>query len=491
MDCDMTLVSPLATESNPDLPESHVSSMRREQLRIIERTSVPGVVSALAGGVVLAVLAFQPGFESIGRALPGLVPCLALMGGLWAYALYACRRNDLVGAIASQFAANMIGTVLFFVFVERGAILAIFTTLVALCSTAMVFDDRRQRVATAFAIVTTLGAAALGEARLVEAIVLPPFVLYAAVAVTVVFGYRNPISAFRVFGQRVASSRAEALKNEHLAREAKDRADAHARDLESLSAELRDFLYVVSHDLRAPLINIDGFANVLRDALEDFEREAERVGMNDPIAAAWQRAKEETTEALHFISSGTRKLDDLIKGLLELSRIDQSPLREETVVLQDVVSDAVNAVGHQIRERDIDVEVGPMPDIAGERLRMSQVFGNLIENAVKYMPDREPRAIFVESEEDGDSFVFTVRDTGNGIPPDSRQKVFRPFKRLQPGGSVSGEGIGLAAVKKIIERHGGRIWIEDGRDGVGVSVRFTWPRRNGAATAVPSERAAA
>jgi signal transduction histidine kinase len=157
-----------------------------------------------------------------------------------------------------------------------------------------------------------------------------------------------------------------------------------------------------------------------------------------------------------------------------------------------VLSEAVNAVGHQIREREIDVEVGRMPAIVGERLRISQVFGNLIDNAVKYMPDRAPREIFVESEEDGAYFVFTVRDTGNGIPPDSRQKVFRPFKRLQPGESVSGEGIGLAAVKKIIERHGGRIWIEDGTGGLGVSFRFTWPRPAAAAApAIPPESAAA
>ncbi len=474
----MTSNAPTATAA-PEVSSGSAFEprLREEQLRIIERTSLPGVLSSVIGIGALLLFAAQPGYEHMRNALLGIDVCVALMAVLWAFSLRACRNDDLVGALLGQMMANLIGTVLFFVFIERGAILAVFTTLVAVSAGAMVFDDRRQRRVTILGTTVILVSAAVAEAGWVEPIALPPVILYVAVVVTLVFGLRTPISAFRMFTQHVQRSRIEALRNEQAAREARDRADAQTRELESLSAELREFMYVVSHDLRAPLINIEGFGNVLREALENFDERAGQLDSADPVARSWTETHAEVVEALHFIASGTKKMDALIKGLLVLSRIDNGPIQQEKISLPVLVEEIVSAMEHQIRDRAVSVEIGELPEIVGEKLRVSQVFGNLIDNAVKYMPDREPRRIAVSCEETDEAFVFAVSDSGDGIAPEARQKIFRLFKRLDPSSTAAGDGIGLAAVRKIIERHGGRVWVEDGLDGLGASFRFTWPRR--------------
>ncbi len=450
--------------------------IRREQLRIVERTSLPGLVGASLGGVALLALAFQPGYESARMALLGICVCIAIMSALWGGTIRACRRDDLVPALLFQLIANQMGTILFFVFIDRGAVLAVFTSMVPVISGAMVFDDRTQRRVTAIGITVLIGAAAVAEVRIVEPLVLPNVILYASVAVTIVLGLWTPISSLRLFNQHLASSRSDAMRNEKLACDERDRADAQSRDLENVSAELRELMYVVSHDLRAPLINIDGFSHLLKEVLEGFDENVRQLDPDDPTAKSWAEAQDEVNESLHFISSGTKKMDALIKGLLELSRIDRGPIQNENVPLPELVNELVGAMQHQIRERDVTLEVGPLPEISGERLRISQVFGNLIDNAVKYMPEREPRMISVSCDERDKEFVFSVCDTGLGIDVAGRDKIFRLFQRLTAPNAAAGEGIGLAAVKKIIERHGGHIWVEDGANGVGANFRFTWPR---------------
>ncbi len=452
---------------------------------------MPGLVFASLGGVALLVLAFQPGYESSRMALLGICVCIAFMSALWGATIRACRRDDLVPALLFQLIANQMGTILFFVFVDRGAILAVFTSMVPVISGAMVFDDRTQRRVTAIGITVLIGAAIVAEMRLVEPLVLPNIILYSAVTVTIVLGLRTPISSLRLFNQHLASSRSDAMRNEQLACDERDRADAQSRNLENVSAELRELMYVVSHDLRAPLINIDGFSHLLKEVLEGFDENVRRLDPDDPTAKSWAEAQDEVNESLHFISSGTKKMDALIKGLLELSRIDRGPIQNENVSLPGLVNEVVGAMQHQIRERDVTMEVGPLPEILGERLRVSQVFGNLIDNAVKYMPEREPRMISVSCDEGDKEFVFSVCDTGLGIDVAGREKIFRLFQRLTAPNAAAGEGIGLAAVKKIIERHGGRIWVEDGPNGVGANFRFTWPRRPRIAGDEPVEESVA
>jgi signal transduction histidine kinase len=351
----------------------------------------------------------------------------------------------------------------------------------------MILDERSLRMAGLAMTAVVLLSASAHEFRLVEPIVIPDLLLYTATVVGIVFTFRTPMVALRMFKEHVQGSRAEALRLARQAEEERDRADRTARDLKEVGEELREFTYVVSHDLRAPLINIEGFSNALTDSLTEFDEKTKEVatgGAAASIRQAWLESHEEVVESLHFISRSTEKLKALITGLLELSRIDSRPQQEQNVPLTPLLEELVGSMQHQIRERGIAVHLAPLPSIVGDRLRVSQVFGNLIDNAIKYMPERAPREVSVSYRESGDFFVFAVTDTGNGIPPESRQRVFRPFRRLEAKDSPAGEGLGLAAVRKIIERQGGRIWVEEPPRGTGACFRFTWPRRE--STSAPS-----
>jgi signal transduction histidine kinase len=470
------------------------AQLRREQLRIIEKTSTPGLISCAVGSVALLGLAlFWTDGVSMRNSLLGIVLCTSVMSGIWLAGLRACRRDDLSTAFSAQFTANMIGTALFFVFVDRGEILGLLTAFVGLSAGAMILKDRAQQRVAWITIAVILTSGVVGETGWVEPIVLPPWVLYTAIGVAVFFGFRTPISAFRMFNDHLRAAREQALGNAQIARGERDRADAQARALADRTEELREFSYVVSHDLRAPLINIEGFSAVLHEAIDEYDADVRRVGPGadaQSLREKWQATHAEVVEALHFIASGTVKMGALISGLLELSRIDSRPAEESVVALAPLVEELVASMQHQIREREVTVIIEPLPEVVGERLRLSQIFGNLLDNAVKYMPQRPPREIRVTCEAQGDEFVFSVADTGDGITPENRQQVFRPFKRLCGVAGAVGDGLGLAAVKRIVERHGGRIWIDDGPAGQGAAFRFTWPSRGNVDASQPTSAAA-
>lgn len=468
--------------------------LRRQQLLIVEKTSWPGIIFGGSGALlVIAWGLFWTESAAIRNSYLAIAACVLVMACFWGIALWRCRRNDLRGGFLAQFVASTVSSGLFFLYIERGAALALLTAFTGLSSGSMILDERSLRWAGLVMTVVVLLSAAGHEMGLVAPVVIPQALLYGATAVGIIFTLRTPMVALRMFKEHVEGSRSEALRLAQKAEEERDRADKHARDLKEIGEELREFTYVVSHDLRAPLINIEGFSNALSDSLATFDeriREGAAGGAAGAVRRAWLETHEEVVESLNFISRSTEKLKALITGLLELSRIDSRPQQAQSIELTPLLEELVASLQHQIRERRISVHVGPLPVIVGDPLRVSQVFGNLIDNAVKYMPDQAPREVSVSCREDGAFFVFTVSDTGNGIPPESRQKVFRPFRRLDAKGSPAGEGLGLAAVRKIIERQGGRIWVDEPPNGRGACFRFTWPRRAPTASSASVQSAA-
>lgn len=455
--------------------------LRRQQLLIVEKTSWPGIIFGGSGALLVVCWAtLWTESADVRRAYLEIAACVFGMVCFWAVALWRCRRNDLYGGFIAQFIANVVCTGLFFLYIERGAALGLLTAFTGLSSGSMILDERSLRRAGLTMTAVVLLSAGGHELQLIEAIAIPEVLLYTATAIGIIFTFRTPMVALRMFKEHVEGSRGEALRLARKAEKERDRADRHARDLKDVGEELREFTYVVSHDLRAPLINIEGFSNALGDSLTAFEersKEAASRGDASSIRRSWLETQEEIAESLHFISRSTEKLKALITGLLELSRIDSRPQQEQTVALTPLLEELVGSMQHQIRARGISVHVAPLPTVVGDRLRIGQVFGNLIDNAIKYMPDRAPREVTVSYKESGAAFVFSVTDTGNGIPPENRQRVFRPFRRLEAKDSPAGEGLGLAAVRKIIERQGGRIWVEEPPNGRGACFRFTWPRR--------------
>jgi signal transduction histidine kinase len=226
-------------------------------------------------------------------------------------------------------------------------------------------------------------------------------------------------------------------------------------ELEAKNAELERFTYTASHDLKSPLVTIKGFLGLLE---EDIAREDTPRIQSD----------------INRIREAAERMQLLLDDLLELSRIGRLVNPPEEVEFGELAREAAGLVVGQITERGVQVDIDPdLPVVYGDRPRLLEVYQNLIQNAVKFMGDQpEPRVKIGIKEEDGEA-IFYVRDNGIGIELRYQEKVFGLFDRLDP--DVEGTGIGLALAKRIIEVHGGRIWIESEGVGRGSTFCFTLP----------------
>jgi PAS domain S-box-containing protein len=224
--------------------------------------------------------------------------------------------------------------------------------------------------------------------------------------------------------------------------------------LRASNAELERFAHVASHDLRAPLRTIVSFAELLR------LRYADRL---DPDA----------TEFLGFILSGGERMERLIEALLRDARIGTGPLALEPVDLAAALSAVEASLADQIAEADAEVTHGPLPVVLADRSLLELVLANLVGNAVKFRSAEPPR-IRVEAVPQGDRWRVSVADNGVGVPPEMRDAVFEPFRRLHASAGYEGHGIGLATVKRIVGRHGGTVRVDPGPDG-GSVFSFTLP----------------
>jgi len=208
---------------------------------------------------------------------------------------------------------------------------------------------------------------------------------------------------------------------------------------------------------------VQGFAREVRMALSDL-----RVHTNG--ATEMNAIYADTDESLGFIDSAIQRMDGLIQGLLSVSRIATRTNPTDEVSLQQVVEKIVETFRYQLDQSRIQITVGALPTVRGDSLRLTQVFSNLIDNAIKYMGDSALRTIEIGIRRDTGMPTLFVKDSGPGIPAKSQEAVFRLFRRLANG--VPGEGLGLTMVRKIIEKHGGRIWIES-EPGRGTTFLFT------------------
>ncbi len=227
-------------------------------------------------------------------------------------------------------------------------------------------------------------------------------------------------------------------------------------DLETKNAELERFTYTVSHDLKSPIVTIKGFLGWLE---KDIAR-----GDKPRI----QRDIEQIRDA-------AEKMRLLLDDLLELSRIGRLMNPPQTVPLDTVVREAVDLVAGQISARGVQVDIVPnLPVVCGDRPRLVEVLQNLLDNAIKFMGAQpEPRIEIGARQEAGETICY-VKDNGVGIEPRYHHKIFGLFERLDQ--TVEGTGIGLALVKRIVEIHGGRIWVESAGQGQGSTFCFTLPR---------------
>jgi len=237
-------------------------------------------------------------------------------------------------------------------------------------------------------------------------------------------------------------------------------ADQTAR-LESRNGEMDDLLFVASHDLRAPLINVQGFSRELQMALTQLRS---HNGRSPEINAALA----DIDESLHFILAAATRMDGLISSLLNVSRIGTRTNPTEQVDLQALARRLTESFHTQLAEKRITLEIDPLPTVTGDAGRLAQLFSMLIDNAIKYMGASAERRIQVGVRGDNGDRAFFVHDTGPGIPKQHQEQVFRLFRRLA-NGECLGEGIGLSMARRIVEKHGGRIWV-DSTPGAGTTL---------------------
>ncbi|MGJ5180845.1 PAS domain-containing protein [Bradyrhizobium oligotrophicum] len=255
---------------------------------------------------------------------------------------------------------------------------------------------------------------------------------------------------------------------------ARKTAEARLRDLnerlEAANEEIKRYAHVVSHDLRAPLVNIMGFAQELQSQRDEMF-EAGRLPDTDPLR---QQAERDFDEALSFIRAATQKMDGLISAILKVSRHGQQPLHPEPLDMEALVRKLADAIRHQTETAGAVIAIERLPRVVADPLAVGQIFGNLLDNAVKYLDPDRPGRIGITGEERGREVVFHVADNGRGIGADDQARVFELFQRAGPR-DQPGEGIGLAHVKSLLGRMQGSISLTS-EPGVGTTFTVTLPR---------------
>ncbi len=216
-------------------------------------------------------------------------------------------------------------------------------------------------------------------------------------------------------------------------------------ELRSKNADLEMFSHAVSHDLKNPLITVRGLLRWIERDAQDGS--IERLKVN-----------------LRLVADTAARMEHLVEDLLEFSSIGYFCGSNDEILFEDLASEAVQLLSGTIVDKGVNVKIGPgLPTIRGDRSRLLQVLQNLIENAVKFMGQQNDPTIEIAARSDGSETVFYVRDNGTGIDPADQARIFALFAKLDQ--SAKGTGLGLALVKKIIETHGGRIWVEsEGRE---------------------------
>ena len=249
-------------------------------------------------------------------------------------------------------------------------------------------------------------------------------------------------------------------------------------DVARANEEIQRFAYIVSHDLRSPLVNVMGFTSELEAGLgmlREYLAAQPAEGSDERLTAVRSAVETEMPEAIGFIRSSTAKMDSLINAILKLSREGRRRLSAERIDMRALLTNAADAVRHQLLEAGGEIEVArAMPEIVSDRLAVEQIFGNLLDNAVKYLEPDRPGRIAVTAEETPMGIDFVVEDNGRGIAAEDQERIYELFRRAGPQ-DRQGEGIGLSHVRALVRRLGGTIALSS-ELGKGTSFRVRLPR---------------
>jgi signal transduction histidine kinase len=240
--------------------------------------------------------------------------------------------------------------------------------------------------------------------------------------------------------------------------------------------EIQRFAYIVSHDLRAPLVNIMGFTSELEVGMQTLREYLSADPPDDTLTrTALLAANEDIPESVRFIRASTSKMDGLINAILRLSREGRRELHAERIDLAQLLNNAATSLKHQLDQAHATVQIeADVPIIVSDRLALEQVFGNLLDNAVKYLVTGREGRIAVKAVDEGSRIVVRVEDNGRGIAEQDVERIFELFRRAGVQDKV-GEGIGLAHVRALVRRLGGDVTVES-RLGVGSTFLVELPK---------------
>ncbi len=232
------------------------------------------------------------------------------------------------------------------------------------------------------------------------------------------------------------------------------------REISAKNAELEQVIYVTSHDLRSPLLNIQGFSKELEMQLQELKQDLEQ-GAVMPADNKKVRSllDEEIPESLHYIAASTAKMDTLLSLLLRLSRLGRASLKIQRLDMNQVLARVTDEFEFQVKQKQVSLQINDLPPCMGDEAQVNQVFANLLDNALKYLnPDRQG-VVTVSGEVEDDRVVYLVEDNGIGISEEQQDRIFDIFYRLDPE-KYPGEGLGLTIVRRGLARMGGNIRVE-------------------------------
>jgi signal transduction histidine kinase len=260
--------------------------------------------------------------------------------------------------------------------------------------------------------------------------------------------------------------------------------DERTADLREANNEIQRFAYIVSHDLRSPLVNIMGFTSELEELGGDIFRRIgglTHVPADGPPLADGEIALEgpdkqlsaDFAEALGFIKSSIAKMDRLISAILNLTREGRREFKPEKIETRELIEAIVSTLAHQAAEAQAEIHVAPLPDLVSDRLALEQIFSNLIDNAIKYLKPGAPGEIKIRGRTKLGYAIFEISDNGRGIDPRDHQRIFDLFRRAGTQ-DKPGQGIGLAHVRALVRRLGGTMSVSSELN-TGSSFTITLP----------------
>jgi PAS domain S-box-containing protein len=285
---------------------------------------------------------------------------------------------------------------------------------------------------------------------------------WANVVITAMRGADGALRGYAKVTRDISERKAHEERIQKLTHELQQRVTELATanyELEQKSSENESFVYSVSHDLRSPLVNLQGFSHELALASDSL-----KALLADPAVPPEIRSKglaligTELAESLEFIRNSVRHLGNIIDGLLRLARVGRVEYEVETVDVGAVVADILSSIHTTVVSSGARIDLHELPFVRGDRNAIGQIFANLVGNSLKSLDPHRAGVVEI-SATDADPPIFSVRDNGVGIPSEYRSKMFQVFQQVHES-RARGEGMGLAIVRRIVERHGGRIWFE-------------------------------